>query len=130
MRALAELQKLTPEDRAKIWKALMAVMNLPEDQRAKLINTEEERRAKFREEIDKTLKEIGVTIPDDKKRKFFRSFFEGRRRIEETLRKEGDERRAALLQELNAKLKQDFGAGAVEVENKVAPSGEPPAVPK
>lgn len=119
MRAMAELQKLTPEDRAKIWKALMAVMNLPEDQRSRLINTEEERRAKVREEIDKTIKEIGVTIPDDRRRKFFRSFFEGRRKIEETLRTEGDQRRAVLVQELHEKLKKEFGTEAVQADSKV-----------
>jgi hypothetical protein len=122
-RAQRELLRLTPEQRQKVWRAVLAVMNLPEDKRDSLINTEEERRNKVREQIEQAIKDIGVPIPDDRKRRFFRTYFEGRRSIEEQLRKEGDERRAALTRELHERLKKDFGPEPTQqTQQQVEPS--------
>jgi hypothetical protein len=131
-RAMRELQRLTPEQRQKVWRAVMAVMNLPEDQQTKLIHTEDERRAKVKEEIERAMKEIG-TVPEERKRKFFWTYFQGRRRIEETLRKEGDERRAVLTKEFHEKLRQDFGPGSNPDSlqtQQFAPGTEPKNEPK
>jgi Spy/CpxP family protein refolding chaperone len=105
---MGALQKLTPEQREQIWRAVLAVLNLPEEKRLDLIGKEEERRKKIREQIDQAIKDIGVPIRDDQRRAFFRKFFEGRRAIEEQLRKENDERRKVLLAELYDRLQKEF----------------------
>ncbi len=121
---MGALQKLTPEQRDQIWKAAAAVLNLSEDQREELIGKEEERRKKMREQIDQAIKDIGVPIPDNLRRAFFRKFFEGRRAIEEQLRKESDDRRKVLLGELYDRLKKEFTTEAVGDPQKT-PGSEP-----
>jgi hypothetical protein len=124
-RAMRELQRLTPEQREKVWKAVMAVMNLPEDQQTKLIYSEDERRKKAREEIDQKLKELGIPDEKDKKWPFIRAYFHGRRKIEEKLRAESDERRTVLMSELHEKLKNDFGPNAAQqATQQVVPAPE------
>src|SRR5688572_13404167 len=70
-RALRDLEKLTPEQRNEVWRAVWAVLNLPQEKKQEIIGMDEERRKKMREEIDRTIQAIGVKIPDDQRRKFF-----------------------------------------------------------
>jgi hypothetical protein len=57
-RALRDLEKLTPEQRAEVWRAVWAVLNLPQEKKQEIIGMDEERRKKMREEIDKTIQAI------------------------------------------------------------------------
>ena len=52
-RAMRELQKLSPEKRADLWRAVWTVLNLPPEKRQMLLGMDEERRRVAREEIDK-----------------------------------------------------------------------------
>jgi hypothetical protein len=115
-RALRDLEKLTPEQRAEVWRAVWAVLNLPQEKKQEIIGMDEERRKKMREEIDKTIQAIGVKIPDDQRRKFFHRYFMGRRELEEQVKKEGEDRRQVLMKELDEKLKQEFGNTQLQVE--------------
>lgn len=111
-RAMHELQKLSPEKRADLWKAVWAVINLPPEKRQSLLGMEDERRKFAREEIDRAMAESGFQFDEEKKQLFVRRYFEERRTIEEKLRKESDERRRQLIGEMRAKLKQEFGTPA------------------
>ncbi|MEO6738629.1 MAG: hypothetical protein ABIP20_00145 [Chthoniobacteraceae bacterium] len=107
-RAMHELQKLSPEQRADLWKAVWAVINLPPEKRQMLLGVDEERRKQAREEIERALSENGIQLDEERKKQFFRRYFEERRAIEEKLRKESDEKRHQLLGEMRARLKQEF----------------------
>jgi hypothetical protein len=109
-RAMKELQKLTPEKRAELWRAVWAVINLPADKRQLLLGMDEEHRKKAREEIERTLSENDIQLDEERKKAFVHRYFEERRTIEETLRKESDEKRRQLLGEMRARLKQEFGS--------------------
>ena len=111
-RAMRELQKLSPEKRADLWKAVWAVINLPPEKRQMLLGMEDERRKFAREEIDRAMSENGIQLDEERKKLFFRRYFEERRAIEEKLRKESDEKRRQLLGEMRAKLKQEFETAA------------------
>ena len=111
-RAMRELQKLSPEQRADLWKAVWAVINLPPEKRQMLLGMEEERRKFAREEIERAMNDSGFQFDEEKKKLFARRYFEERRTIEEKLRKESDEKRRQLLGEMRARLKQEFGAPA------------------
>ena len=111
-RAMRELQKLSPEKRADLWKAVWAVINLPPEKRQALLGMEEERRKFAREEIDRAMSDGGFQFDEETKKLFARRYFEERRTIEEKLRKESDEKRRQLLGEMRARLKQEFGAPA------------------
>ena len=117
-RAMRELQKLSPEQRADLWKAVWTVINLPPEKRQALLGMDEERRKLAREEIDRAMSDGGLKLDDEKRMLFVRRYFEERRIIEEKLRKESDEKRRQFLGEMRARLKQEFEAIAA----KPAPS--------
>ena len=109
-RAMRDLEKLTPEQRNEVWRCVWAVLNLPPEKRQELIGMEDDRRKKVKEEIDKMLQNTGIQVPDDQRRKFFYRYFTGRRAIEEQLKAAEEDRRQALMTELEGKLKQEFGS--------------------
>ena len=111
-RAMHELQKLTPEKRAELWRAVWTVMNLPADKRQMLLGMEEERRKMAREEIERTISDNGLQLDEARKKAFVTRYFEERRAIEEALRKESEEKRRQLLGTMREKLKQEFGSAA------------------
>jgi len=111
-RAMKELQKLTPEKRAELWRAVWTVMNLPADKRQLLLSMDEEHRKMAREEIERAISASGLQLDEERKKAFVRRYFEERRAIEESLRKEAEEKRRQLLSAMRERLKQEFGSAA------------------
>ena len=111
-RAMRELQKLTPEKRADLWKAVWTVLNLPPEKRQMLLGMEEERRKLAREEIERAINDNGLQLDEEKKKHFVQRYFEERRAIEETLRKEAEEKRRQLLGAMRERLKLEFGSAS------------------
>jgi hypothetical protein len=111
-RAMRELQKLTPEKRAELWRAVWTVMNLPADKRQLLLNMDEEHRKMAREEIERAISSNGLHLDEERKKAFVRRYFEERRTIEESLRREAEEKRRQLLGAMRERLKQEFGSTA------------------
>jgi len=109
-RAMHELEKLTPEQRFEVWRAVWGVLNLTPEKRQEILGMEDDRRKKVKEEIDAMLQRTGIQVPEDQRRKFFHRYFGGRRTIEEQLKKEGEDRRQALMKDFEDKLKQEFGS--------------------
>ena len=107
-RATRELQKLSPEQRADIWKAVWAVLNLPPEKRQMLLGMDDDRRKLAREEIERAMSDSGLQLDEEKKKRFVGRYFEERRMIEEKLRKESEEKRRHFLGEMRARLKQEF----------------------
>jgi hypothetical protein len=112
-RAMRELQKLSPEQRSDVWKAVWAVLNLPPEKRKMLLGFEDERRRKAREEIEHELELGGIQLDEERKKAFFMRYFEERRAIEERLRKESEEKRRQLLGEMREKLRAEFASGKI-----------------
>ncbi len=108
-RAMREVQKLSPEKRADLWRAVWAVLNLPPEKRDTLLGMDEERRRFAREEIDRAIGENGLQLDEERRKAFVRRYFDERHAIEETLRRESEEKRRRLLGEMRARLKQEFG---------------------
>lgn len=113
-RAMRELQKLSPEQRADLWKAVWTVLNLPSEKRQMLLGMDEERRKLAREEIDHAMSDDGLRLDEEKRKLFVRRYFEERRTIEEKIRKESEEKRRQLLGEMRARLKQEFESPAAK----------------
>jgi hypothetical protein len=123
-RAMGELAKLTPEQRGKLWRTVLAVIALPAEKKTELLANEEERKKQTHEELEQKLKEYAIT--DDKKKWWFmREYFGGRRQIEDKLRKEADQNRAERMAALDEELKKEFSPGGQNVL-QVAPSPEAP----
>ena len=107
-RAMRELQKLSPEQKADIWKAVWAVLNLPPEKRQMLLGMDDDRRKVAREEIERAMSDAGLQLDEEKRKRFVGRYFEERRMIEEKLRKESEEKRRHFLGEMRARLKQEF----------------------
>ena len=112
-RAMRELQKLSPEKRADLWRAVWTVLNLPPEKRQMLLGMDEERRKVAREEIERAISDNGLQLDEERKKAFIRRYFDERHAIEEKLRKESEEKRRQLLGEMKARLKQEFGTAPV-----------------
>lgn len=108
-RAMHELQKLSPEKRADLWRSVWTVLNLPPEKRQMLLGMDEERRKVAREEIERAISDNGLQLDEERKKAFIRRYFEERHAIEEKLHKESEEKRRLLLGEMKARLKQEFG---------------------
>ena len=109
-RLMHDIQKLSPEKRADLWRTVWTVLNLPPEKRQTLLGMDEERRRIAREEIDRVIGDIGLQLDEERRKEFVRRYFEERHSIEEKLRKESEEKRRQLLGEMRARLKQEFGA--------------------
>jgi hypothetical protein len=108
-RAMRDLQKLSPEKRADLWRAVWTVLNLPPEKRQTLLGMDDERRKVAREEIDRAIGENGLQLDEERRKAFVRRYFDERHAIEEKLRKEADEKRRQLLGEMRERLKKEFG---------------------
>jgi hypothetical protein len=109
-RAMRELQKLSPEKRIELWRTVMAVLNLPPEKRQMILGFDEERRRKAQEEMVRAMEENGLKLDEEKRKEFFRRYFDERRAIEERLRKEADEKRPEMLRAMRERLKAEFSA--------------------
>ena len=120
-RVFRELQKLTPEQRDELWRAVWAVLNMPADKRQAVLGFDEERRNKARQEIESAIGESGAQLDEARKKAFIHRYFEERKAIEERLRKESDEKRSELVRQMRERLRTEFGpatAPAIRTTNE------------
>ena len=68
------------------------------------------RRKKIAEEIDHAIGETGLNLEGERRALFARRYGEERRKVEEQLRKELEEKRQPLLKDIIARLKAEFSA--------------------
>ena len=92
----------------------------PEAKKA-LRDRDEFRRKKMAEDVDASIRGLGIELDKDRKEQFAKRYIEERRKIEEQIRREMEEKRRPLVQEMVARLKQEFSA---------PPAEAPPASPK
>ncbi len=104
------LEALTPEQRQRFIENLKRWTNLPPEQKKLLGDREGARRKKMAEETEVAINKIGLTIDGENRALFARRYAEERRKVEELLRKEMDEKRQPLLNDLIARLKEEFSS--------------------
>ena len=104
------LEALTPEQRQHFVENLKRWSNLPPEEKKALADRDGFRRKKMAEEIDAAITDTGLTLQGDRRALFAKRYAEERRKLEEQLRKELEEKRRPLLQELVGRLKVEFSA--------------------
>lgn len=102
------IDALTPEQRKKFQENFIRWSNLPPDEKRALRDRDEMRRRRIANEIEEAMAESGLSLDEAQKKAFTMRYIEERKKIEERLRRETDERRAPLLQDLTAQLKAEF----------------------
>lgn len=104
------LETLSPEQRQRFVENLKRWSNLPPEEKKALADRDGLRRKKMTEEIDAAMNETGLKLEGERRAAFAKRYIEERRKLEEQLRKEMDEKRQPLLNELTAKMKAEFSA--------------------
>jgi len=116
------IEALTPEQRKKFQENMIRWMNLSPEEKKALRDREEVRKKFMEQEINAAIQESGLQLEGDRREMFAKRYAEGRRTIEEQLRKEMNEKRKPLVHELVSHLRSEFAS------ESVAPSATPTAI--
>jgi hypothetical protein len=102
------LEALTPEQRKRFADNLVRWANLSPEEKKALRDKEEVRKKLVEQETDAAIKESGLQLEGDRREQFAKRYSEGRRLIEEQLRKEMAEKRKPLVRDLVNRLRTEF----------------------
>jgi uncharacterized membrane protein len=104
------LEALNPEQREQIRQNFARWFNLTADDKKSLRDLQETRRKHMQEEIEDAIAQTGLQLDPERRQMFVKRYTEERKKIEETLRKETEEKRGPRLEELRNRLKSEFSA--------------------
>jgi hypothetical protein len=102
------IEALTPEQRKRFQENFLRWVNLSPEEKKLLREREEWRREMMTAEVERAIKQSGLTLDPAQREAFVKRYTEERRAIEMQLRKDMEERRRPLVQALVAKLRQEF----------------------
>lgn len=105
------LDALTPEQRKKFQENFWRWANLSPEEKKALRDREEIRKKAIEQETEAALQQAGLTsLEGDRREQFIKRYSEGRRAIEEQLRKEMAEKRKPLVHDLISRLSNEFAS--------------------
>jgi|GEM_PF-2867502 len=104
------LNALTPVQRKRFEESFVRWSNLAPDEKKALLDREQLRKKLMLKEVDAALLEAGLQLQGARREEFVRRYTEERRKIEEQLRKETNEKRKPLVRELIGRLQSEFSA--------------------
>lgn len=107
-KARQAFQQMTPEEKERWVKSFKQFSDLPPEKKMEIFHRSEYFRKKMKEDVEDALKQSGLNLSDEQKKKFAERYFEERRVMEEDLRKQMDELRKPKIQALVEKLKTEF----------------------
>jgi len=118
------LDALTPEQRKHFQENFIRWANLSPEEKKELRDREEVRKKLMATDVENALRDAGLQLDSEHRELFVKRYGEERRKIEEQLRKEMQEKRKPLLKDLAARLKQEF-ANPANVAATPAPTVAP-----
>ncbi len=107
------LEALTPDQRKRFRENVLRWMNLSPDEKEALRQREETRRQHMAEEVDQAVQQSGLQLEPQRRMQFAKRYAEERRKLEERLRRETEEKRAPEIQQIIARLKEEFSSAPV-----------------
>lgn len=107
-KARQAFQQMSPEEKERWMRSFRQFAELPPEKKMEIFQRSEFMRKKMREDVESALKQTGLNLSEDQKKKFADRYFEERRIVEEDLRKQVEELRKPKIQALVEKLKQEF----------------------
>jgi dsDNA-binding SOS-regulon protein len=105
-----KFELLTPEQREKLKENISRWKKLPAEERKHLRDYEGHRKERMAKEIETAIQESGLQLSEDQREVFALRYAQERRKIEMQLRKEMEEKRKPMLQDLNQRLKNEFAS--------------------
>ena len=104
----SRFEQLTPDEKQRLTEKFEKWKALPPEERAALIHHEKMRRERMQHEIEEALKKTGLQLNKERQDLFTLQYTQERRKIEEQLRKEIEEKRQSLLKEMTTRLTTEF----------------------
>ncbi len=108
------LEALTPEQRKRFRDNFLRWSNLSPEERDALRKREDVRRQRMVEDVQHAIEQSGLQLDPARREQFTRRYAEERRKLEERLRKETEEKRGPEVQQIIARLKQEFSGTPVQ----------------
>ncbi len=106
------IDALTPEQRKRFQENFARWMNLAPDEKRSLRDRDEVRRKRMTDETESAATQAGLPLEGERRTKFSKRYAEERRKVEEQLRREMEEKRKPLVQEIIARLEAEFSEDA------------------
>lgn len=128
------LEALTPEQRKRFQENFVRWMNLSPEEKKAMRDREDVRKKWMEQETDIAIQESGLQLEGERREQFAKRYAEGRRLVEEQLRKEMNERRKPMVHELIGRLKNEFSGeasapGATQTLQSASPTPTASATP-
>ena len=101
--------RLSPDEKSRFAEKFEKWKSLPVEEREALMLHEKLRRERMQHEIAEVIKNSGLQLDKDRQEVFALRYTQERRKIEEQLRKELEEKRRPLLKEMTDRLITEFG---------------------
>jgi len=111
--------QLSPEERQAFRRNAERWLQMNAQQRQALREMEKAHRARVKNEADAALRQSGLKLGGKEREQFEERYFQERRKLEQSLRKEFDNKREKVLPQLNERLKNEFESH----ERSGSPSG-------
>ncbi len=104
------LEALSPEQKKRFEENFYKWSNLPPEEKKSLRHRDESRRKRMAQDIDEAIQKAGLTLDQTQKEQFSQRYTEERRKLEEELRNEMNEKRQPRLEAIVGKLAKEFGS--------------------
>lgn len=111
------LEALTPGQRTRFQENFLRWANLTPEEKKALLDREELRRKMMQAEVEAVIQESGLKLEGGRREEFVKRYTEERRKIEEQLRKEINEKRKPLVRDLIGRLQTEFANPAAPAEH-------------
>lgn len=118
------IEALSPEQRKRFTQNLAKWANLSPEEKRALRDRDAVRRNRMSQDIERAAQEAGLQLKGPQRAQFAKRYVEERRRLEERLRRETEEKRAPGIQEIVERLKGEFATGN-DAPVTAAPSAPP-----
>ena len=102
------IEALTPEQQKRFRENFVRWMNLSPEEKRALRDRDELRRKRMSEETERAMAQAGLQLDGERRARFSKRYAEERRKVEEQLRREMEEKRRPLVQEIIGRLKAEF----------------------
>jgi hypothetical protein len=105
------IEALTPEQRKRFQENFTKWANLSPEEKRALRDRDEIRRKRMVQDIERAIQTAGLQLDDAQRVQFAKRYTEERRKLEEQLRKEMEEKRQPGIADIVTRLKQEFSGG-------------------
>lgn len=120
------LNALTPEQHKRFSENLVRWMDMPPEEEQALRSYEESRSKRIFAEVEAVLKNLDLNLKEPQRTQLLNRYAEEGLTVEQLLRKDTEERRRALLKDLNQRLKAEFSEPAQgTADSSTAPQKTP-----